>query len=115
LHFALTGTAWEGTSPLNFLASGGVPVGDEDVGYGPARVLDPAGVSALNAALATFSMTDFERNFDPASLSKAEIYPQIWDEPLDDLKEEYGSYLNEMKAHVQRAAGAGQAMLVAIR
>ena len=115
LHFVLTGTAWEGTSPLNFLAGGGVPVGDEDVGYGPARVLEPADVTAFNAALAAFSEADFSRNFDPVGLSRAEIYPPIWDEPLEDLKQEYGGYLQEMKAHVQRASETGQALLVAIR
>src|SRR6478609_4045727 len=115
LHFVLTGSAWEGKPPLNFLAGGGVPVGDEDVGYGPARVLSPEGVTAFNAALGAFSEADFDRNFNPEALSSAEIYPQIWDEPLEDLKQEYGSYLQEMKAHVRRAAETGQALLVAMR
>ncbi len=115
LHFVLTGTAWGGQPPLNFLAGGGVPVGNEDVGYGPARILDSAGVAALNAGLAAFSDADFDRNFDPAGLTGAEIYPQIWDEPLEDLKQEYGGYLQEMRAHIQRAAESGQALLVAIR
>ena len=115
LHFALTGTAWEGTPPLNFLAGGGVPIGNQDVGYGPARLLDPPGVTALSAALAAFSDVDFTRNFDPPRLSGAEIYPQIWDEPLEELKEEYGSYLQQLKAHVRRAAEEGQALLVTIR
>ena len=115
LHFVLTGTAWAGNPPLDFLAGGGVPVGNEDVGYGPAQVLDPANVTALHETLTGFSEADFDRNFDPAGLSREEIYPQIWDEPLDDLKQEYGSYLREMKAHVRRASESGQALLVAIR
>ena len=115
LHFVLTRTAWEGDPPLNFLALGGIPVGDEDVGYGPARILDPACVGELTAALAQFSNSDFERNFDLDELSSADIYPQIWDEPLNDLREEYGGYLQTMKAHVHRAADSGQAILVAIR
>lgn len=90
-------------------------MGDEDVGYGPARLLDPTAVTALNAALAAFSDADFDRNFDPAGLSGAEIYPPIWDEPLEDLKQEYAGYLQEMKTHVKRAAETGQALLVAIR
>lgn len=115
LHFAITGSAWEGSPPLNFLAGGGVQVGEEDVGYGPARLLDSNSVAALNAALTAFSDADFTRNFDPARLSGADIYPQIWDESLVDLKVEYGGYLQEMKAHVQRASKTGQALLVAIR
>jgi hypothetical protein len=115
LHFVLTGTASEGEPPLNFLVSGGDPVGDEDVGYGPARILGPTRVAVLDAALAGFPNGDFERNFDLAKLSAAEIYPDIWDEPLDDLKQEYGEYLQEMRTHVHRAAQSGQALLVAIR
>lgn len=115
LHFVLTGTAWDGSPPLDFLAKGGVPVGDEDVGYGPARILEPAGVAALNAALSAVSEADFDRNFDPVELTKAEIYPQIWDEPVEDLKQEYVGYLEVMKAQVRRAAETGQALLVAIR
>ncbi len=114
LHFVLTESAWEGR-PLDFLASGGVPVGDEDVGYGPARILDPAGVTALHEALTAIEQSDFHRNFDPIALSDAEIYPQIWDEPIEDLKQEYIGYLQVMKAHVRRASESGQALLVAIR
>ena len=41
IHFLLTGSAWEGEEPLCYLLAGGQEVGDEDVGYGPARVLRP--------------------------------------------------------------------------
>jgi hypothetical protein len=37
IHVLLTGTAWEGSFPLNFTVSGGKEIGDVDVGYGPAR------------------------------------------------------------------------------
>jgi Domain of unknown function (DUF1877) len=115
LHFVLTGTAWEGDPPLNLLVVGGVPIGDEDVGYGPARVLDPTGVTALHEALTGFLDADFNRNFDLSALLQADIYPNIWDEPLETLQQEYGDYFREMKAHVQRASEAGQAILVAVR
>ena len=38
IHYLLTGTAWAGAEPLNFIVCGGTEVGDIDVGYGPARV-----------------------------------------------------------------------------
>ena len=44
IHYLLTGTAWEGAAPLNFLVAGGRPVGDVDVGYGPARAFSGAEV-----------------------------------------------------------------------
>jgi len=115
LHFALTGTAWEGQPPLNFLASGGTPIGDEDVGYGPARLLDPAGVAALHAALSQLTDEQFERSFDLAGLEREEIYPSIWDEELEELMEEYGHYLQEFKQIAKRGAESGQALIVAIR
>ena len=34
IHFLLTGAAWEGERPLNFLILGGEEVGDIDVGHG---------------------------------------------------------------------------------
>jgi hypothetical protein len=37
LHFLLTGSAWEGSFPLNFIVAGGQEVGD-DLGYGPLEV-----------------------------------------------------------------------------
>ncbi len=114
LHFVLTGTAWEGVSPLSFLATGGATVGDEDIGYGPARILDPDGVAELDKALGAISDAEFARRFIPAALSKAEIYPEIWDDPLESLLAEYKSYFQEMKEHVHRAAQTGQALLVAI-
>src|SRR5688500_4635495 len=33
LHYLLTKTAWGGEPPLDFIALGGTPVGDEDLGY----------------------------------------------------------------------------------
>lgn len=116
LHFVLTnGSAWADESPLDFLAAGGVPVGEEDVGYGPARVLLPNDVVRLNAALSALTDAEFARRFDLKGLEDADIYPQIWDEPLEDLLEEYGDYFRATKALVQRAAQEGLALLVTIR
>ena|SRR5687768_8538755 len=115
LHFAFTRTSWGGAPPLDFLAAGGAPVGTEDVGYGPARALEPAAVVELNAALGRFTEAEFDRNFDLVELDREEIYPQIWDEPLEDLREEYLNYLNHLTALVRRAAGRGEALLVTIR
>jgi hypothetical protein len=115
LHFVLAGTAWGGDPPLNLLVGGGLPVGNEDVGYGPARVLDPVGVTEFDKALEAISDADFARRFDPEELTTAEIYPQIWDEPLEELLQEYRSYFQEMKRHVHRAAQSRQAVIVTIR
>ena len=115
LHYVFTGTASEGEAPLNFLVSGGETLGDEDVGYGRPNI-DPAGVVKIRDALASFSPEHFDLEFfDRDGLSAAGDYPQIWDEPLDELKQEYDGYLQALKSHVNRASLSGQALLIAIR
>ncbi len=114
LHFALTGSAWDGEPPLNFLATGGEPVGDVDVGYGPARLLMPDQVASLSAALERITDDEFARRFDLGALTKEAIYPQIWDEPLEDLLEEYRGYLGFAKALIAEASRDGQAILIVI-
>ncbi len=114
LHFALTGSAWGGDPPLNFLAGGGDPVGDEDLGYGPARLLLPDQVELLSSALGGITDEEFARRFDLSALEREGVYPQIWDEPLDDLLEEYGGYLAAAKELVGQAAHDGHAILIVI-
>jgi hypothetical protein len=115
LHFVLTGTDWGGDPPLNFIARGGTPVGRVDVGYGPARVLGPSEVVKLNTALSAISAEEFTRRFDPVRLAGVEIYPPIWDEPVEDLRQEYGGYFQDLKHHVHRAAQNGQALIITVR
>ena len=52
IHFVLTGSGWGGEPPLNFMVSGGTEVGDEDMGYGPARAFTSAEVPRIHEALA---------------------------------------------------------------
>ena len=115
LQFLLTGEPWSGDPPLNFLTDGGNSVGDIDIGYGPARIFESSDVTTLNAALEKFSQSDLEARFDPGAMMAADIYPNIWDEPLDGLKREYGGYLQLLKEHVQDAAIANHALLITFR
>ena len=84
IHYLLTGTAWEGDKPLNFLVAGGRPVGDIDVGYGPARVLSAAETRAAHEALTQLSDEDLRGRFDPGDMTSKEIYPEIWDRPPEE-------------------------------
>ncbi len=74
LHFLLTGTAWEGEAPLNFIVRGGQEIGEEDVGYGPARALLPAAVVTLDAALEALPTAALAERYDPAQMAALEIY-----------------------------------------
>jgi hypothetical protein len=78
IHFALTGSRLGGDEPLNFLVAEGTPVGEVDVGYGPARVLTSAQVRALAAAVAALEPEDMAGRVDLRKLDEALIYPPNW-------------------------------------
>ncbi len=85
IHYLLTGTAWEGEAPLNFLISGGEEIGSVDVGYGPARAIRRGDLSELVTALDAISTDELRGRFNPEEMMNLEIYPDIWDrEPEDD-------------------------------
>jgi len=112
LHYVLTGSAEEGAPPLNFLMAGGEPLVEEDAGYGPARLLANEELRTVDAALDAFTEADFDRNFDLGEMAANQIYPFIWDEPLDNLKREYGGYLAKLKELVKRATKAGHSLIM---
>jgi len=111
LHFLLTGSAWEGDLPFAFLLQGGDPIG-EDLGYGPARVFSPAKVAEIDAAISAISEEALWSRFDAGRMSAEGIYPQIWDEPEADLREEYLGYFRVMKTLIQKAHADGQALVL---
>ena len=114
IHFLLTGTAWEGPPPLNFLVGGGTEVGDVDVGYGPARGLRHSEVLKLAKALEPLSGSELRTRFDPARMIELEIYPTIWDRPLDE-DDTIGYLINfydGLRSFVRSAATDGRALLV---
>jgi len=84
IHFLLTESAWEGKEPLCYLVKGGEEIGDEDVGYCPARALRPNQIADWANALSTISSDDLRKKFDPDAMMKAEIYPSIWDRATEE-------------------------------
>lgn len=115
LHFLLTGSAWEGDPPLNFVATGGTQVGEEDVGYGPARGFLPEEVSAIADALEPLTARDMVAQFDGALMDKLEVYPSRgWAEidPTDpDLFGAITEAFDEARALSRRGREQGLAML----
>jgi hypothetical protein len=93
IHYLLTGTAEGGEHPLNFLVAGGQPVGEVEVGYGPARVLTSAETSEINRTLAKLSDDELRNRFDPVEMKELEIYPDIWDR--DSQQDDTLGYLIE--------------------
>src|SRR5258707_9202627 len=78
IHFALTGSRLGGAEPLNFLVSEGTPVGEVDVGFGPARVLTSDQVRRIADALASIEPDDVAARVDLKKLDEEVIYPGNW-------------------------------------
>ena len=114
LHFLFTGSDWEGDFPQGFIVTGGEPVGDEDVGYGPARSFTPDEVEKIAAFLETQNEDELRKRLDPEKMTELEIYPGIWAQ-VTDMGEEW-EYLAEnfrsMKQFVREAAAKRMALLV---
>ena len=111
LHFLLTGTAWEGSFPLNFIVSGGEEVGD-DLGYGPARGLNSDDVKKVHTALDPFTTDELRRRFDSDRMTELEIYPFGWSHDPDGELEYLLEFYTELRAFVRRTAERGHALLV---
>jgi hypothetical protein len=114
LHFLLTGTAWEGEPPLDFIAVGGETLGDEDVGYGPARAIRATTVAALDSALEALPPNVLVTRYDPAQMAALEIYPGGWTE-VENTPEHFGYFTgayDEVRALVKRGAREGRALII---
>ncbi|MGH9935284.1 MAG: YfbM family protein [Blastocatellia bacterium] len=76
IHFLLTRSAWDGAEPLCYLVKGGEEIGAED---DCARLLRPNQIADWANALSTISSDDLRKRYDPAAMTKTDIYPEIWD------------------------------------
>ncbi len=113
IHFLLTGLAWEGEEPLNFLL-GGEPIGTEDVGYGPASALRSNQVAKIDAQLSVISIADFRQRFDPVKMTREKIYPTIWkrDPTEDDTLGYLVTYFETLKKFVAEAHKTNQGLVI---
>jgi hypothetical protein len=116
LQYLLTGTAWEGKAPLDFLVRGGEDVGDIPSDEGTARIFQPAEVKKLSEALHALSQDTLKRRFNAGTMQELDIYPGLWDDPPDeeDPLEELVSYFAELRKFVSQVAQRGHSMLVHI-
>ena len=111
LHHLLTATSEQ--AELGFLFGGGTETG-LDPGYGRPRVLPPDFVKRLDAALNRISDDQFWSGFNARRFDAEGVYPWIWHEPVEDLREEYISCLSDLRRFVQRVAASGRELLVVI-
>ena len=79
LHYLLTGSAWEGDPPLNFLLAGGTAINIEVADAQP-RTFTAAETRGLQQALAGITPDALLTRYVPADLTRLEIYPDvIWE------------------------------------
>jgi hypothetical protein len=111
IHFLLNNDPWEGHGALFDAVLGGEVLGDQDVGYGPARFLTPTDVKAVADALAEISAADLLKKFDPSEFNKRDIYPPGWTGNQVELQYLGGNY-TRLANFFQLAATNGEAMLL---
>jgi Domain of unknown function (DUF1877) len=114
IHYLLTGSVWEGRGPEAFLLAGGTPIGDIDVGYGPARGLTVAETREVAAALDKISAETLAGRFDGAKLDAAEIYPEIWVRDGQDGLDYILEFYQSLRSFVGMAAQKKMGMLLFI-
>jgi hypothetical protein len=113
LHYLLTGSPWGGQLPLSFILTGGVEIGP-DLDYGRARLLSADFVRDLDSSLSGLTVDELWKRFDPEQMSKEKIYPEIWDEPEEELRDEYGWYFNDLKSFVRDARSQDNSIIIVV-
>ena len=110
LHYLLTGTAWEGEPPLNFLMHGReLDIRDGD---SPAITHGSAETRRIAEALSALGEDEVRRRVNPGEMEALDIYGGAWDEPehVEMLLEDY----RRLQRLVSSVAARGLGLLVSI-
>lgn len=110
LYFLLTGTDYGGAAPVNYLFYA-PSVGDEDVGYGPARAITADQTKDLSHYLDALPKSAVLAHFDGPRMTALGIYPDIWDESPVGLKHELGDAYDALRAYCRKCAHHDLGML----
>ena len=91
-------------------------MGDEDLGYGSPRCFSAAEVRNIASAIEVVSDEDLRDRFDPESMTKGEVYPQIWDDDSDedDALGYLMEYVATVRAAVTTAAARGYGLMITL-
>lgn len=110
IHFVLSGEVWEidEDNPLSQVVLGGAPVNDDDMGYGPARLLEKDLVKKLADALESWDEKTFRDGFSMAAMVENQIYPVMVNENEEQFFEYVWSNFKEVKKFFRQAADCGQ-------
>lgn len=114
LHYVLTGTAWEGEPPLDFLVHSGQQIGDVEIGYGPARAFVHADIAAIHAALEALSNETLKARYNPAEMDSLDIYPTIWARDGDEGWDYIAEYLDRFRVFLREAVQSRMGLVVTV-
>lgn len=92
------------------IVQGEEPVAAEDWGYGPRQYLTPDRVRLAADILHQTTYDQLIQGVDPSGLTRAEIYPQIWDSPAS--LEWARDLFTPLTEFFRGAASTGHAMLI---
>lgn len=109
LHWLLCQDARDGPEPLKQAVLGGEEIG-EDLGYGPARLVDAATVRAVAAALAAISRDTLQQRFNPKAMAAAQIY--AFDAGDADWRADFLDAFDGVKRLFSDAASRGHSVLI---
>jgi hypothetical protein len=113
IHFVLNGSRLGGEEPLNFLVAEGTPVGEVDVGYGPARIFTSEQVRRLASALILIAPDEVGRRVDLSRFDEEGIYPGNWGTNGYDADYVVENYRG-MRDLIARAAAQGLGLVLYI-
>jgi hypothetical protein len=110
IHFMLAGNAGMGSDPSSWAFFGGEEVG-EDVGYGPARILQPAQVRTIASALSSIGESEFKKRYVPKAMQAANVYlsdmcVRDGDDALDYIANHYQNLVAFYRGATERGEGA---------
>lgn len=112
MHWLFTGTAEGGEFPASFILLDGEPVGDEDVGYGPARIFRAEQVHQIDSFLQGLEDGPLKNRFDPALMDAANVYPQGWERDGAVGLEYIMENVSSMRGIIRDAAARGHCLLL---
>jgi hypothetical protein len=114
IHYLLTGSAWEGDPPLDFLVNGGRQVGKIDPDHGPVRAFRADETRAIYDSLSNLSPYELRKRFNARDMTAKEIYPDIWTRSV--LEEDSLRYLmdnlDKLRAFLRQTVEAQLGILV---
>lgn len=95
IHYLLTGSAEDSQLPLGFILNDGQQIGNEEVGYGPARLFNADQVARIDSAIADFTEDEFKKRYAGDQMDELKVYPQIWGrEAVDNFDYIWDNFVN---------------------